>query len=89
MSNRSEKLKPGYWVAWCPWHDSNEIVSVSPDSKYFMTIGYDCPISINSEGWKFIKHFDIEDVLSEGLSAARLKALDELTQQAQELDMGY
>lgn len=89
MTDKSEKLKPGYWVARPPWYESNEIVSVSSDGEYFTTMGYDCPISINAEGWKFIKHFDIEDVFNEGISAARLKALDQLAQQAQDLNMGY
>lgn len=57
------ELKPGYWVAWCPWYESYEIVSVSSDGKSFMTIGYDCPTSINAEGWEFIKPFDPEDIV--------------------------
>lgn len=85
MTDKSEKLKPGYWVAWCPWEKSNEIVSVSSDGEHFAMMGYDLPTSINAEGWKFIQHFDIEDVLNE----AGLKALGELTQQAQDLNMGY
>ena len=89
MTDKSEKLKPGYWVAWCPWYESNEIVSVSQDGESFVLMGYDCPTSINAEGWRFIKHFDIEDVLNECLSSARLKALDELSQLAQDLNMGY
>jgi hypothetical protein len=89
MTDATAKLKPGYWVAFCPWYGSNEIVSVSPDGKSFTMMGYDCPTSVNAEDWRFIKHFDIEDVLNEGLSAARLKVLDELAKQAQDLDMGY
>lgn len=82
MTDATAKLKPGYWVAFSPWYGSNEVVRVSQDGESFVLMGYDCPIPINAEGWRFIKHFDI-------LSAERFKALDELAQQAQDLNMGY
>ena len=57
------QIKPGYWVAWFkPW-ESYEVVSVSGCCEYFDQIGYDCPTSVKSKDWEFIKPFDPEDIV--------------------------
>ena len=71
MKYKIKKLKPGYWIARCAWYDSNEVVCVSSDGRFFNMIGYDCSTSINSEHWTFIKPFDIEDILNEKDSTER------------------
>jgi hypothetical protein len=56
-------MKAGYWVAWCPWYESYEVVVVMLGGELFMMVGDDSPISINAEGWEFIKPFDPEDIV--------------------------
>jgi len=63
MTDATAKLKPGYWIAWCRWYDSYEVVLVSSNCDTFDIMGYDLPTSVLSEDWKFIKPFDPEDII--------------------------